>query len=380
MNKVIVFFVLSTLSLSLIINASNNQFDKCCFWGEEGVASIHSDFDLVSKAQPLEAYLPKNFSRKGDVDYTRYLQEGLNNSTVSLMPNFPVLINHNGLKIPSNSKILFQKESKLIMKPNNKLGYQAILIENVTNVEIYDANLVGDRMLHKGKDGEWGMGILIRNGENVRILRPRVSNFWGDGIYIGGSDFAFSNNITIEGGIIDNNRRNGISIVSAKDVFIRNINISNTNGTNPEFGIDIEPNNSTNIIENIKIDSVYTIGNKVGVGIVLDRLIGRKNKNVTIDISRLINLNARAGVEFFLDRGYSSFSNNNLRGTISIINLKTKNKSSSLILNKSRPISNLNIFVSDIAVDNVSRKTKYNLNELSSISDAVHTGRHVEVK
>src|SRR5690606_34185152 len=107
---------------------------------------------------------------------------------------------------------------------------------NRKNITVYFANIEGDRVQHKGKGGERGMGISIAGSDNIRLIKPYITNCWGDGIYLG-SYFTKTDtinactNIYIEKAILDKNRRNGLSIVTAKNLVINGIIIANTYGT-----------------------------------------------------------------------------------------------------------------------------------------------------
>jgi len=72
-----------------------------------------------------------------------------------------------------------------------------------------------------------------------------VSNFWGDGIWIGAtgnnSRLVRSDYVTVDRVVSSNNRRQGLSIGPAQHVYIVNSTFQGTNGTLPEAGIDIEP-------------------------------------------------------------------------------------------------------------------------------------------
>ena len=232
----------------------------------------------------ITSYLPGNYVKDGSVDYTVHLQEALLKNEKILMPNFPVLISDVGLDIMNNSVIFFQNNSKLVLKPSSKGSYQILRIKDKENIKIYNANIIGDRDYHTGNKGEWGMGISIIGSENIEIKNFNITNCWGDGIYIGHGKSS-SNKIVIADGIIDNNRRNGISVISVNNLVIRNVIVSNTNGTNPNTGIDIEPNYSYNILKNIKIQDVTTFNNKInGILIHLAELPGNKKNSVGIDI------------------------------------------------------------------------------------------------
>ncbi|MDO5665375.1 MAG: right-handed parallel beta-helix repeat-containing protein [Bacteroidia bacterium] len=235
-------------------------------------------------AVDITRYLPQNYRQDGTVDYTSYIQKGLDENRYVKMPNFPILINENGLKIKSNSEIYFQRKSKLIMAPNHRDAYAMLWLVNVRNVKIHSPHLIGDRFSHKGAKGEWGMGIHITQSDDIYISNAIISNCWGDGIYIGGGTTPCVR-VKIEKAKIGNSRRNGISITNGKSITISNSVITNTNGTPPMAAIDIEPNKPSNVIDDINIKDVETKNNKkYGVLIELNPLIQASNKvKITID-------------------------------------------------------------------------------------------------
>ena len=231
-------------------------------------------------------YLPVNYSLEGNVDYTNYVQKAFNEVEKITMPNFPIAINYKGINIPSNRTITFQQKSSLSILPNSQPSYQALLISNSSNVKIINANLIGDRNQHTGTKGEWGMGIKIMSSKNIDIINSNIKNFWGDGIYIGrnANNVSYCSGINVFRGILDNNRRNGISIVSGKDIIIENITIKNTNGTNPMAGIDLEPNSPDEFLYNINLNNISTINNKIdGIKVVLQKLVNSNNILVNIN-------------------------------------------------------------------------------------------------
>jgi len=60
----------------------------------------------------------------------------------------------------------------------------------------------------------------------------------------------------IEDFVIHDCCRNGISIISAKDLVIQNGNIYNITGTMPKSFIDVEPNNNTQYAQNIYVKNI----------------------------------------------------------------------------------------------------------------------------
>lgn len=284
-------------------------------------------------AKDLTEFLPRNYSVRGDIDYTEYLQRGIDKYSKIIMPNFPILINPTGLILKSNSNVFFQSNSKLIMKPNDKQLYSLILIENVRNVNIFYPNLEGDRYQHKSTKGEWGMGIFIRSSSNINIIQPIVKRMWGDGIYIGNIGAVMPKDIRISSGVIDENRRNGISIISGNNILIDNCTVSNTNGTAPEYGIDIEPNNSNEILSNIIISNCNTFNNKGGVLFALDKLVNIDSRPINIVLRNHTDNFSAKGIEFYMNR-YNK-ARGSINGDIIIENLTISNSKLPIFNNKS---------------------------------------------
>ncbi|SHM85246.1 Right handed beta helix region [Chitinophaga jiangningensis] len=284
---------------------------------------------LTGGAYDLTKALPAGYVKDGSVDYTTALQNALNTNKVVKMPNFPVLINDNGLLLKSNSTVIFQPNSSLVLQSSNKGKYAMLKMLNVQNVKLYNPVLVGDKDHHSGNGGEWGMGIDVRSSDNINIYHPQVSKCWGDGIYIGQADKSKPNtNVNIYYANVDNNRRNGITIGSVKGLKLINPVVSNTSGTLPMAGIDIEPNSSAEQIDDILIDNPVTFNNaKYGLVVGLGRLPGPDQKQVNITINK--HLDDGSGIAFWMggmDGKYTA-ADKPLAGNIQVIDPVWKNNS-----------------------------------------------------
>jgi len=282
---------------------------------------------LQDSAADLTNFLPKNYVLDGTVDYTNELQKGINLNKVVLMPNFPIMTS--GIYLNTGSTVIFRDSSSLLMVASNQVWYQVIGINNVHDVKVYFPRIKGDRIRHIGTKGEWGFGIAITNSKNVRIIQPIISNCWGDGIYI--NDLAKnkgSGNIFIDGAWLDNNRRNGISIIDGSNISIINSLISNTNGTMPSSGIDIEPNNGNGELKEISLNNITTYNNaEYGILTVLVGFVSASKKNVDIEINNCIDDGSNYGMGYYFDLPNRDFINAN--GEINIINPIWKNNRSS---------------------------------------------------
>ncbi len=96
--------------------------------------------------------------------------------------------------------------------------------------------------------------IALFNAKTVLIDGVKMAKAGGDGIIIGGSDTNEAKDIIINNCIIDNSRRNGISIVGGvNNIKIHNCVIKNTSGATPQLGIDIETWTPDYLNKNIEI-------------------------------------------------------------------------------------------------------------------------------
>lgn len=217
----------------------------------------------------------KSYGAKGDgvADDTAAIQKAVNyaasvgGGTVAI-PEGTYLINADtGIRLKSNIRLSLSGDTVLKAKASYNENYAVVSALNVSNIEIAGGKIVGDRDIHIGTTGEWGHGISIRNSKDIRIADVSVSKCWGDGIYIGAAYTAsageanFCENVTIEGCTADNNRRNGISIISVKNLIVRDCVLSNSNGTKPQAGIDFEPNYATEFMQNVVVQDLRTINN-----------------------------------------------------------------------------------------------------------------------
>ena len=137
--------------------------------------------------------------------------------------------------------------------------------------------------------GEAGMGISIRGSSQVIVRSPTTTNCWGDGMYLGQSTTggqAYVEDVHVYNHISDSNRRQGMSIISAKNTHVYDAVWQNILGTAPSAGLDIEPNSNTCFFENVRIYNPKTYNNIVGAGITVDLTLmgGATAKHIDVKI------------------------------------------------------------------------------------------------
>jgi len=226
---------------------------------------------------------------RGAIENTRIIQQALNSHRRVLLPALDLIISKKGLTLNSNNELYFRGSSTLIMEPNNLERYELLRVHHVENVKIYNANLVGDRIKHRGNVGEWGHGISICGSRNVLIHNFNIGDFWGDGLYIGAFKNKPSSKITVEKGFSNNNRRNAISVTSVDGLIMKDIVVANSNGTKPMYGVCIEANSKLDEINNIIINGLRSVNNAEG-GIMISfyKMAGKGNA-VQKDVNIIVN-------------------------------------------------------------------------------------------
>ncbi|MFC4097899.1 right-handed parallel beta-helix repeat-containing protein [Euzebyella saccharophila] len=186
----------------------------------------------------------------------------------------------------SNKVIIFEDGVKLCAKEGEFLGKNDALIsiQNSRDIELYGINAELVMNKEEYQDGEWRHCISIKSSNNILIKGLTLRDSGGDGIYISGSkNGKYSQNILIDSIISNNNKRQGLSIISGKNVLVKNSSFLNTKGTLPGAGLDIEPNSSSDILDNIVFKNcLFRNNDHSGISIALQKL---DNTSKPVDIS-----------------------------------------------------------------------------------------------
>ena len=174
---------------------------------------------------------------------------------------------YKSLHLHSHTRMKLDPSAELRVIPTGHSHYTVLTVRNANNVEIVGGSLVGDRSRHLRNAGEWGFGINIVGSKNVYVHGTKISEMWGDGMWIGASSLRRSDYVTVNNVVSSHNRRQGLSIGPVQHVYIVNSTFKNTNGTKPQAGIDIEPG-SQGPVNTIRLEHNTFSGNK-GNGIEL---------------------------------------------------------------------------------------------------------------
>lgn len=188
------------------------------------------------------------------------------------------------LTIPSNSNIAIEAGVVIRALSGFIESQTFVSIEDVSNISIVGlgagARIEMPRLEYT--DGEHRHCMGIRGVTTALIDHITCAGSGGDGFYIGRAT-GHPQNVTIRNCVGDDNRRQGLSLISGINITIQDSTFSNTVGTDPQYGIDIEPNSTTDLLQGIVLTRVTTTNNAgAGIGISLFPL---DNTSANVDIA-----------------------------------------------------------------------------------------------
>ena len=142
---------------------------------------------------------------------------------------------------------------------------------------------------------EWRHTLQIRGASDVTIEGGTYAESGGDGIYVADGGLAnFSSNVLIRGATTSRAWRNGLSVISAVNLTVADSSFLRTNGTNPQCGIDLEPDTPFHRLRGIKLANI-TLANNSKCGFTMgpyafvsgDGFGGPNPLDITIDAMRV---------------------------------------------------------------------------------------------
>jgi hypothetical protein len=152
------------------------------------------------------------------------------------------------IKLRSLMHLQMSPDAKLVAKPNSAAKYTVLVIYGINDVEVSGGQIVGERDKHLGTTGEGGHGIRVSGGQRITIRDIHISRGWGDGISVGpkpAKPYVYARDVVVANVVCTGNRRNALSIGSVIGMKVFDSEFSDTNGTTPQCGIDVEPAQSS---------------------------------------------------------------------------------------------------------------------------------------
>lgn len=242
---------------------------------------------------------------------------------------------------------------------HNLANYEILRIHDVRNVRITGGKIDGNKSQNSATSGEWGMGVSIRGATDIHV-DTEVVDCWGDGIYIGRTDSkAFSENVNIPNLKTSGNRRQGVSVVSVKGLTGEVWELENISGTNPQDGVDFEPNNPDEFLMGISIGTIIS-KNVTGSGVEFN--LNQFNASAAgvqrVDVSIrniIVDGSGASGLVCY------SMPTANVKGIIKVGKLTTSNVSGQAFIVNNWNGDSVGVYVDEIFTTPIGDKTQISL-------------------
>jgi hypothetical protein len=188
---------------------------------------------------------------------------------------------------------------------------------------------------------EWRAGIWLAGCTNVTLAGLTVAESGGDGLFITDLDHASPDNVDsrdihVHDCVFDNNYRQGLSLISVINLLVERCTFSNTNGTNPQAGVDLEPDFPSQQLTNVTFrDCSYTGNAGAGFRTCMNALNGSTQPVSVLFSGGVVTnntfmFNKPSNYKFGYYAGHSigaSFFRPGLGGTVTYENLDVRDSS-----------------------------------------------------
>lgn len=187
----------------------------------------------------------------------------------------------------TNKTFVFENGVKLIAAAGYGLNDCLFQLRFCNNVKLIGTNTLFKMQKQEYTTGEFRHCFAIVDCENIEASNFVMQDSGGDGVFI--AAFAappakqYCENIILKNIICDNNRRQGISLISVQNLLVEHCSFKNTKGTLPEAGLDLEPDVETERLVNIEFRKCSFTSN-FGNGIQL-AMLNLRNTSTPISIT-----------------------------------------------------------------------------------------------
>ena len=215
------------------------------------------------------------------------------------------------IQLASDQELFFEKGVVVIAKKGAFKGkgdslFTASLKSNIT-LSGYGATLKMRKSDYVGEGyekAEWRHALSIRSCSNIRVYGLTLAESGGDGIYLGVSKEGVTNSdIHIKDVICDSNYRQGISVISARNLLIENCILKNTSGTPPAAGIDFEPNNASEELVNCVMRNCISENNYGDGYEFYIRNLNGKSADISIRLENCRSVGDRTSLRYVINNG-----------------------------------------------------------------------------
>ena len=170
------------------------------------------------------------------------------------------------------------------------------------------------------KHAEWRHVLDLHSCSRVRIAGLTLADSGGDGIYLGVARKGVPcSDVVIRDVVCDNNYRQGISVISARNLLIENCVLKDTWGTAPEAGIDFEPNHESEELSNCIMRNCVSENNRGDAYTFYLRPLRAESKPISVRIENCRSTGCRRSACFVTANDSDTAG---VKGTMDFINCK----------------------------------------------------------
>lgn len=159
-------------------------------------------------------------------------------------------------------------------------------LENCSNVRLsgYGATLQMNKLDYR--DGEWRNALRLVAVTNSTIEGLTLRDSGGDGVGLTGPAGSPCKNIVLRDLIVNNNKRNAITLGSVDGVLVQGCVFFNTVGTAPQAGADLEPDTPGQVLKNVRfVDCIFE--NNASCGFQLEtQFLNRDSAPINVLVER----------------------------------------------------------------------------------------------
>lgn len=184
-------------------------------------------------------------------------------------------------------------------------------IEIGSNVDIRACILgFGEIIREPAPTAEGPHAISCRGANAVRISDVECQGWPGDGLYLGaGRDSAKapSTEVIIEDSRMVGNARNGLTIASARNVTVERCKFAGQKGAKPEAGVDIEPNQAADWVENLRfLDCLFEANAGSAIAVNVAQLTDKSKPGLIEFVNPVLRLGEERNIPIYANGWQSS--------------------------------------------------------------------------
>lgn len=273
--------------------------------------------DAVARGELKEAYA--HWWGYDPEDSTTYLQAALDSGVSRLIISAmegpwivePLFIKGDDLEVVFEAGAVIEAKRGAFRGKNDSL----LTIEERKNIRLIGRGAVF--RMHKEDywappyaKAEWRNTLAVRGAEGIHIEGITFYNSGGDGIYLGATrEHPYVKDVVIRAVVCDANNRQGLSVISADNLLVEQSVFSNTIGTAPMAGIDLEPNRSNQRMKDVVIrNNLFLNNSQLGMHMWLSCL-NEESEPISITIENNTIIGGEIGIHLasFRDNGPGGF-------------------------------------------------------------------------